>query len=52
MGGQKHFTKLQKMKNTINNKTDKNWKKTWNNKLFWVQILYTEFQARKSKNDK
>ena len=23
---QKHFTKLQKMKNTINNKTDKNWK--------------------------
>ena len=36
MGCQKHFSKLQKMKNTIRNKTDKNWKKTWNNVLFWV----------------
>ena len=33
----KMFTKLQKMKkNTIKNKTDKNWKKTWDNELFRV----------------
>ena len=28
-------------KHAIKNKTDKNWKKSWNNVLFWVQILYT-----------
>ena len=26
-------------KHTIRNKTNKNWKKTWNNVLFWVQSL-------------
>ena len=30
-------------KHTIKDKTDKNWKKTWNNILFWVQRLYAEF---------
>ena len=31
----KHFAKLQKYeKYAIKNKTDKNWKKTWNNVLF------------------
>ena len=39
-------------KHTIKNKTNKNWKTTWNNVLFWVQRLYAEFQARKSENDK
>ena len=28
------ITKIEKQ--TIKNKTDKNWKKTWNNVLFWV----------------
>ena len=40
------------MKNTTKNKTNKNWKTTWNNVLFWVQRLYTEIQARKSEDDK
>ena len=52
MGCQKHFTKLQKMKNTIRKKANKNWKKTWNSVLFWVQRLYPDFQATKSENDK
>ena len=39
-------------KDTIKNKTDKNWKKTWNNVLFWVRRLYAEFQATRSENDK
>ena len=39
-------------KDTIRNKTNKNWKKTWNNVLFWLQRLYAEFQARKSENEK
>ena len=39
-------------KDTIRNKTNKNWKKTWNNVLFWLQRLYVEFQARKSENEK
>ena len=30
-------------KHTIKDKTDKNWKKTCNNILFWVQRLYAEF---------
>ena len=41
---QKHFTKLQKMKNTKSKiKPIKNWKTTWNNILFWIQRLYKEF---------
>ena len=27
-------------KHKIRNKTDKNWKKTWNNVLFWVQRFH------------
>ena len=35
MDCQKHFTKLQKIeKYTIKNKTNKNWKTTWNKVLF------------------
>ena len=37
MGCQKTFYQITKTeKQTIKNKTDKNWKKTWNNLLFWV----------------
>ena len=34
-------TKNEKYK--IRNKTNKNWKTTWNNILFWVQRLYAKF---------
>ena len=33
---QKHFTKFKKKKNTVRNKTNKNWQQTWNNVLFRV----------------
>ena len=37
----KHFTKLQKMKDT-KSKIKPNPKTTWNNILSWVQRLYAE----------
>ena len=39
-------------KHKIKNKTNRNWKTTWNNILFWVKRLYEEFQAMRSENDK
>ena len=33
-------------------KNDKNWKRAWNNVLFWVLRLYTKFYATRNKNDK
>ena len=36
-------------KHTIKNKTDKNWKKTWNNVLFWVKRFTNNFRPKEVK---